>query len=129
MRSLRGRLIGIALALVLQQAAGLAAVAALACCDDGPRAASAMPCCSKGDAAHICPLGQRRANGAARCRLTAGCSTPDERGFAAALFMLSSPAPAAMTPVEPLFVATSMATWEASPIERTLSPPAHPPQF
>jgi hypothetical protein len=34
-----------------------------------------------------------------------------------------------MTVIEPLFVATSMATWDASPIERTLSPPTHPPQL
>jgi hypothetical protein len=128
MRGLRARLIGIALALLLQQASGLAAVAALACGADARRTSAPMPCCSKGDSGHICPIG-KRADNAPRCRLTGDCDRSGDRGLGAAMFLLSSPASAVATLPQPLMTVARPAVSEASPLEQTPSPPTQPPKL
>jgi hypothetical protein len=149
MRGLRRHLIVIALALLAQQGAGVAAVAALECCrttvsssakasegrpssaraSEGKRATASMSCCKKAGSAHICPLGKPRSTNAARCRLTGGCNNTDERGLGAALFLLSSPAATLVTIVAPQAIVVLRETSDALPLDQTLSPPTHPPKF
>jgi hypothetical protein len=127
MRALRPRLIGIALALLLLQSAGVAAVA-VACCEAAPRASAAMPCCGKGDSGHICPIG-KRADSTPRCRLTSDCDRSGDRGLGAAMFLLSSPPASLVTVTQPPVRATHVSTWEASPLEEASPPPTRPPEL
>lgn len=130
MRGLRGHLIAIALALLLQQGAGLAAVAALECCRTAaPRAKPSMSCCKDGGSAHICPLGTSRSRNAPKCRLTGDCRKTDERGLGAALFLLASPAVTPVTLIAPSESVVLRAASDVLPLEQTLSPPTHPPKF
>jgi len=130
MRSFRGHLVGIALALLLQQGSALAAVAALECCRTvAPRAMASMSCCKEGGTAHICPLGKSRSTNAPKCRLTGDCTKADERGLGAALFLLSSPAATPVTLLAPASIMALHVSIDVLPLEQTLSPPTHPPKF
>ena len=130
MRGVRGHLIAIALTLLVQQGAGLAAVAALECCRTPVKpAATAMQCCREGASTHICPLAKSRTTNVPKCKLTGDCTRTDDPSLGAALFLLSSPAPAVVTLIAPPAIEVHRITADALPLERALSPPTQPPKF
>jgi hypothetical protein len=71
MHSVRARLAGVAVLLLLMQAAALAVWPLEACCP-APQQTAAMDCCRGGANGHICAM---KTKGGNKCRLRAACAS------------------------------------------------------
>ncbi len=127
MRTFRTRLIAVAAALLLQQAAGMALVAALACCA-GTSAPAAMECCRKGGSDHICPVTPRDGQRPAPCRMKSACTRDHAAGPAAPFFAWAAPLPDLLTLAAPPLHLAARDESSSRPLRADRPPPGPPPK-
>jgi hypothetical protein len=130
MRALRPRLVGVAAALLLHQAAGLALVAGLACCADAgrPSAMEPMECCRTGGAGHICPLMTRDGERPAPCRVKSACTRDHSTGPATPFFACAAPVPDRVVVAAPPPHRAAWDGFSSRTLRADLPPPGPPPK-